>query len=74
MVYRQVLLHRSILLFEGSLDAAADENVYSMALSIRGYFETTAALGYVHYRLAAGLSRPLPALRTEELVHAKERR
>lgn len=51
MVYRQVLLHRSIHLFEGSVRAAVDENLYSMALNVRGHFETTASLGYLHRRL-----------------------
>jgi hypothetical protein len=51
LVFRQVLLHRSIQLFEGSVRAAVDENVYSMTLSIRGHFETTASLGYFHQRL-----------------------
>jgi hypothetical protein len=51
LVYRQVLLHRAICLFEGSIRAAIDENLYSMALNIRGHFETTAALGYLHRRL-----------------------
>lgn len=51
LVYRQVLLHRSIRLFEGSVRAAVDENLYSMALNVRGHFETTASLGYLHRRL-----------------------
>jgi len=51
LVYRQVLLHRSIYLFEGSASAAVNENVYSMTLNIRGHFETTASLGYLHRRL-----------------------
>ena len=51
LVCRQVLLHRSIHLFEGSVRAAVDENLYSMALNVRGHFETTASLGYLHRRL-----------------------
>jgi len=50
LVYRQVLLHRSIYLFEGSASAAVNENAYSMVLNIRGHFETTASLGYLHRR------------------------
>jgi hypothetical protein len=50
-VYRQVLLHRSIKLFEGAVKAAIDENLYSMVLNSRGHFETTASLGYFHRRL-----------------------
>lgn len=53
MAYRQVLLHRAISLFEGSLKAAIDENAYVMILAIRASFETTAALGYLHNRLAS---------------------
>ena len=51
LVYRQVLLHRSICLLEGAVRAAVDENLYSMALNVRGHFETTASLGYLHRRL-----------------------
>lgn len=51
LVLCQVLLHRAIKLFSGSLTALLDDNTYSMVLSIRGHFETTAALGYLHYRL-----------------------
>lgn len=51
LVFRQVLLHRSIHLFEGSLRAAVDENLYSLALNVRGHFETTTSLGYLHRRL-----------------------
>lgn len=51
LVLRQVLLHRAINLFSGSLAALLDDNSYSMTLSIRGHFETTAALGYLHNRL-----------------------
>lgn len=51
LIYRQVLLHRSIFLFEGALQAAVYENLYSMALNIRGHFETTASLGYLCRRL-----------------------
>jgi len=48
---RQVLLHRAIALFEGTLWAAIEENAYLMILAIRAQFETTAALGYLHNRL-----------------------
>ncbi len=48
---RQVLLHRTIALFEGTLRASFDENAYVMILAIRAQFETTAALGYLHNRL-----------------------
>jgi len=51
LVYRQVLLHRAIFLFEGALKAAIGENLYSMVLNIRGHFETTGSLGYLYRRL-----------------------
>ena len=51
LVLRQVLLHRATKLFEGSFDALINDNAYSMSLSIRGHFETTAAIGYLHNRL-----------------------
>ncbi|MBT6225179.1 MAG: hypothetical protein HOI47_00835 [Candidatus Scalindua sp.] len=51
LVLRQVLLHRTVKLFSGSLLALLDDNIYSMVLSVRGHFETTAALGYLHYKL-----------------------
>ena len=51
LIFRQVLLHRSIQLFEGSVRAAVDENAYSMTLNVRGHFETTASIGYFHQRL-----------------------
>ena len=51
LVLRQVLLHRGLKLFLGSLHALLENNAYSMILSIRGHFETTAAFGYLHNRL-----------------------
>jgi len=51
LVLRQVLLHRAINLFEGALSALTLDNVYAMTLAIRGHFETTGALGYLHTRL-----------------------
>ena len=51
LVLRQVLLHRAIKLFEGALSALTLDNVYAMTLAIRGHFETTGALGYLHKRL-----------------------
>lgn len=51
LVLRQVFLHRGLKLFLGSTQALLENNVYSMILSIRGHFETTAALGYLHNRL-----------------------
>jgi hypothetical protein len=48
---QQVLLHRAIHLFRGSFEALSQRNVYSMALCIRGHFEGTAAMGYLHSRI-----------------------
>jgi len=51
LVLRQVLLHRALNLFEGALSALILDNVYTVALAIRGHFETTGSLGYLHKRL-----------------------
>jgi hypothetical protein len=56
-VYNQALLHRAILLFEASLRALSDRNVYAIALCIRGHYETTAALGYIHKRCVGFLNQ-----------------
>jgi hypothetical protein len=57
LAYRQMLLHRAIMLFEASLHAAERENVYSLALSIRGHFEATAAIGYITKKLISAQSK-----------------
>jgi hypothetical protein len=51
LVLRQILLHRAIKLFAGALDGLRNDNGYAMCLCIRGHYETTAALGYLHNRL-----------------------
>jgi hypothetical protein len=51
LLLRQMLLHRAIGTFEGATIALRENQVYSMVLSIRGHFETTAALGYLCARL-----------------------
>ncbi len=51
LALKQALVHRATGLFEGALYAAASNNFYSMVLSIRGHFETTASIGYLHSRL-----------------------
>lgn len=51
LVLRQILLHRAIKLFEASFHGLINDNGYSMCLCIRGHYETTAALGYLHNRL-----------------------
>lgn len=53
LAYRQVILRRAIALFDGSLHALFEKNPYSMVVAIRAFFETTAALGYLHSRLAS---------------------
>lgn len=63
---RQVLLHRAIALFEGSLNAAVDENPYLMILAVRAAFETTAALGYLHNRLNSLAAGNLDAAKVDE--------
>lgn len=49
-VLRQVLLHRAIKLTKSAGLSLVDENGYSLALSVRAHFETTASIGYLHYR------------------------
>jgi len=60
LVLRQTLLHRAIKLFEGAINALINDNGYSMVLSIRGHFETTAAIGYLHNRLTSMRQGNLP--------------
>ncbi|EMK3674115.1 hypothetical protein V8132_004410 [Vibrio parahaemolyticus] len=47
----QVYLHRVTNLFEGAVQSLYTKNVYLMALSIRGLFESTAALGFLFSRI-----------------------
>jgi hypothetical protein len=51
LVLRQTFLHRAIELTKAAGFSLAHENGYALALSVRAHFETTAALGYLHYRL-----------------------
>lgn len=59
---QQALLHRAIGLFEGALNSAATDNFYSMTTSIRGHFETTAALGNLHSRIFSLKQRTIDAV------------
>ena len=61
LVLRQTLLHRSIKLFEGAIDSLLLKNGYMMSLSIRGLFETTAAIGYLHCRLESYKNKNITA-------------
>ncbi|OCH31082.1 hypothetical protein A6E13_18445 [Aliivibrio fischeri] len=49
----QVYLHRITSLYEGSFQSLVNNNTYLMALSIRGLFETTAAIGFLYSRVNA---------------------
>ena len=51
LALRQIYLHRALFQMEGTFEALSNENGYSMVLAIRGAFEATAALGYLHNRL-----------------------
>ncbi|MCS0449271.1 hypothetical protein [Vibrio diabolicus] len=51
LVLTQIYLHRAYNLYIGSFQALASNNVHLMALSIRGYLETVAAVGYLLKRL-----------------------
>lgn len=66
VAYRQVLLHRAILLFEGALNAVINENAYVMILAMRAAFETTAALGYLHNRLSSLAAGNLEPAKVDE--------
>jgi hypothetical protein len=66
LAYRQVLLHRALLLLEGSLQAANDANPYLMILAIRAFIETVAALGYLHNRLASLAAGNLERAKVDE--------
>ena len=51
LALRQSLLHRAVKLFESSVLSLHNDDVYTLALAIRGHYETTAALGFLHCRL-----------------------
>jgi hypothetical protein len=51
LALRQSLLHRAVKLFESSVLSLNNDDVYTLALAIRGHYETTAALGFLHNRL-----------------------
>ena len=51
LALRQMLHHRAVSLYEGSLLSSMQNNVYLVALSVRGHYETTAAMGYFCARL-----------------------
>jgi len=51
LALRQAFLHRTIGTFAGALVCLRENLLYSMVLSVRGNFETTAALGYLYQRL-----------------------
>ncbi len=70
LAYRQVLLRRAIALFEGSLVALLKKNPYSMVVSIRAFFETAAALGYLHSRLASLAAGTLEASKVDADIMA----
>lgn len=68
---RQVLLHRTIAVFEGTLRALSDENAYMMLLAIRAQFETTAAIGYLHNRLHSLGRGDLDAIKVDQDIMAQ---
>ncbi|HCH0720506.1 TPA: hypothetical protein NKO89_004606 [Vibrio parahaemolyticus] len=47
----QIYLHRAYKLFVGSFQSLYSENTYLMALSIRGFFESVAGMGYLLKKL-----------------------
>jgi hypothetical protein len=50
-VLRQALLHRSERLLAGAGSMLLENNIYGLALIVRGHYEATAVLGYVCDRL-----------------------
>ena len=71
LALRQILLHRAIHLFEGTLDAVQAANPYMMILGMRGAFETAAALGYLHQRLTSSEDGNLDLKRVDEDIVAQ---
>lgn len=51
LVLQQVLLHRAERLLAGTPSMFLDNNVYGLALSVRGHYEVTGVLGYLCSRL-----------------------
>ena len=59
LALRQACLHRTISTFTGAVVCLKENLLYSMILSVRGNFETTAALGYLYGRLDSGANGTL---------------
>jgi hypothetical protein len=51
LVLQQVLLHRAERLLAGAATMFFENNVYGLALVVRGHYETTSVLGYLCNRL-----------------------
>ncbi|KGR32627.1 hypothetical protein OA39_05015 [Vibrio campbellii] len=47
----QVYLHRALSLYVGAFQALASNNIYLMTLSIRGYLESVAGMGFLYKKL-----------------------
>lgn len=79
LALRQVLHHRAINLYEGSLQALMQNNVYLVALAVRGHYETTAAIGHLHSRLYSFSQKNIEAETIDkeiyrQLIASKEQR
>jgi hypothetical protein len=70
LAYRQMALHRASYLFEGTLDAAMNENVYVMVLCMRAHVETTAAVGFLNKRLRSAVKQGISLAQLGEDIAA----
>ncbi len=66
LALRQVFLHRTISTITGAIVCLREKLWYSVALSVRGNFETTAALGYLYERLHSLANGTLPLEQIED--------
>jgi hypothetical protein len=65
---QHVLLHRVIHLLKGAFGALSQHNVYAMALCIRGHFESTASIGYLHHQITSFLNGSIELSNFDECV------
>lgn len=64
----QVYLHRTISLYEGSFQSLANNNTYLMSLSVRGLFETTAAIGFLYSRVNSYKESNISAVELDDIL------
>ena len=59
-VLQQALLHRAVKLMVSSGTMISENNLYGLALMVRGHFEATAMLGYFCHRLKSFAAGNIP--------------